>query len=55
MDKVGEITFVAAGLDFHEDLACGGKISIILPNGETIILDVLDILKKDWYEDIVLN
>ncbi|WP_176215146.1 hypothetical protein [Cytobacillus gottheilii] len=52
MKKVGEITLVAAGLDFEVDLACGGKIVIVMPDGQVIVLDVLDIINKDWYEDI---
>lgn len=49
---VGEVKLVISGRKFDKDLPASGKLKIIMPNGSELLLDIIDIINIEWYEEI---
>lgn len=49
---VGEVRLVISGKKFDKDLPAAGDCKLIMPNGSEILLDIIDIIGIEWYEEI---
>jgi hypothetical protein len=49
---VGEVKLVISGQKFDKNLPAAGKCKLIMPNGSELLLDIIDIISVEWYEEI---
>jgi hypothetical protein len=49
---IGELKIVCVGKKFNKDLPVKGTLVFVMPNGSELSLDVIDLIKTEWYEEI---